>query len=490
MLKKLIVASACMMAFATGGFAEKLTKTPVDLEIYGDLESYYKLQTDYRTPLDSSDYQESINGEEAWSDGFDFRSGANNRSQQNVRAHGALTMVSRAGENKYGDTTWYNFIGVAKLTMDANDPDDNTEFDKDGAMVDKVKLGDVWVRYAPAVMLGIKVGTQTIAQTANAYAIGHKFVGDKDDDFIFYTAAVADEKPGISLDLHLSEDIELGVAMLQGMGDMSMILVGGSAKQAKNNAFWFQGKFGMFEAVLGYQAISVGGLENDATSDDANLIINQWLQEESHTMTNFVFKVDLGAFKPFFAYQAGAGNAVSNTDLSALETLNDYIDQLDAIVPGLTKYNNVRSDTQKKQFTTMGVGVIGDIGPGKLAFDYVSINTPEWGEEGYVEAGLEMDSAMHLNYGIDIAEGATITFFYNAFNAKEDSKLRSDMDAMRDNPVLVAEQETTLKALLGDASYTELIAGFNQANKGNNLGTFTQTSSSSFGVSLQMKFGN
>jgi len=321
-------------------------------------------------------------------------------------------------------------------------------------------------------MLGIKVGSQTIAQTANAYGIGHKFVGDKDDDFIFYTAAVADEKPGISVDVHLSKDIELGVGMLQGMGDLSLIVTGGASKQAKNNVVWFQGKFGMIEAIFGYQMVSVGGLENDATSDDdaADMILKQWLQEESHSLMNFVVKAKLGDFTPFLAYQSVDGKAVSNTDLSALGTANDMIDSYGLSAMGVKKYNNTLADTQKKQLSTIGIGVIGEIGPGKLAADYVMISTPEWGTEGYVAAALEMGSAMHVNYGLSLADSSTLTVFYNSYTAKEDSKLREDIDTMKNN--------------------AELFAPFAAADNSDLLKIYTHTSTSSIGVSFQMKFGN
>ncbi len=56
MFKKLLIATSCMLAMATGAFAEKLTQAPIDFEIYGTLNALYKSQTSWNAgAFDSKD---------------------------------------------------------------------------------------------------------------------------------------------------------------------------------------------------------------------------------------------------------------------------------------------------------------------------------------------------------------------------------------------------------------------------------------------------
>ncbi|MCG8339484.1 MAG: hypothetical protein MJE63_33670 [Proteobacteria bacterium] len=453
MLKKLLFTSICAVALATSGYA-------VELKINADVEAYFKQQTDHRTPLDSADWLESNGGTAAdRDDGNNFRSGANNRSSQNVRAHGNVDFIGLAGENDFDGTTWYNFIGFMRLTLDANDPDDNEGSNqlKDGNYVDKASIGDLWVRYSPAAMVGIKVGTQTVAATANAYGIGHKFVGDKDDDYIYYTAAVLDEKPGITVDLHLSKDIELGAGLIQGMGDLSAIISGGSSAEARATVAWFKGDFGLIEATVGYQTIAVGDTEPSNDTDPIDNVISKWKHEYTHTIMNAVLKVNIGDFSPFIGYQSGSGEAAkakdSNAALSALIGAANY-----------ARLNNQQDGTVRDvTLSSMTVGLLANLGPGKLAAEYTIISSPEWGEDDYVQATLEADSTIHVNYQFPIADGATITAFYNAFTAKEDDKLREDI---------------------------EFLEGLTANDAANAIAGSIYTSHSSIGLSFQMKYGN
>jgi hypothetical protein len=425
MLKKLVVASACMMAFAIGGYAEKLTKTPVDLEIYGALESVYKIQNDYRTPLDSADFAEEAVGEDYYSLGNSYRDGANNRSKQNVRAKGSLTMVARSGENDYEGKPWYNLIGVMKLTMDPNDPDYESVENKDGDSADNVGLGDVWIRYSPAVMVGVKIGTQTVAATANMYGIGYTFVGDLDGDFIYWTAAVVDEKPGISVDLHLSSDIELGVGILQGMGDFSAIVSGGGkSDESTNTVLWLDATFGPLDVLFGHQTIAVGGKDGRDADDKGEDVINQWEQKYSHSLTNAMLKFNIGDFSPFVAYQNASGTTITDTDLS---------------------------------LTTTTLGLIAkELGPGTLAFEYTSVSTPEYGEDGAVAVGLEVAGTTHLNYQVPLTDTDNLTVFYNNLATKADEKLDDAIDSGSDPTAQL----------------------------------YKTTSTTSIGVAFTMKFGN
>ncbi|MBU2510154.1 hypothetical protein KJ966_02410 [bacterium] len=475
MVKKILIASACMVSFVTCGFAEKLTRAPIDLEIHGDLEAYYKMQNDYTTPLDSADYQEAIGND--WNSGVDYRDGANNRSQQTTRGIGNLTMVARGGKNDYNGKPWYNLIGVMNLKMDANDPDYASEEKKDGAYLDNVSLGDLWIRYSPAVMVGVKIGTQSIAATANMYGIGHLFAGDIDNDFIYWTSAALIEKPGISIDLHLAEGIELGAGLCQGMGDLSAIASGGSKHESSNTVIWLDGSFGLVDIILGNQTIAVGG--TNGTGDEE--IWNQWQHEETHSLTNMVIKVNIGDFSPFFAFQQASGNKVSATDTSRFEAYNAGVGVASTFINGLEEIT-VPSTKQDIILEMMTLGLVAAIGPGKLAFEYTTISTPDFGEDGSVSVGIEANSTIHLNYEYPLTDSATLVVFYNSFEAKESENLRDSISKAEKNSEILAPY-------IGISSdIADLAAGGTAL--ANNLGAFKTSSTSSVGLAFKIKFGN
>ncbi len=475
MLKKLLVASACMMAFANGGFAEKLTQTPVNLEIYGAAEAYYKMQNDYRALLDSSDYQEALGND--WSSGANYRSGANNRSHQTARAGGSLTMVARSGENDYNGKPWYSLIGVMKLEMDVNDPDFDDGESKDGAMHDDVSLGDVWMRYSPAIMVGIKVGSQTVAATANMYGIGYSFAGDFDGDFVYWTAAVLSAKPGISVDLHLGDGLELGAGLFQGMGDFSAIVSGGSNEQANNAVVWLDGKFGFIDVLIGNQTVSVGGTDGsvDPSGDvDEEVIINRWQHESTHSLINLMFKVNIGGFSPFIAYQSASGEKIAGFDDGQFTEYNGAVSAYSFLgIYGITPPSTKR----EVSLTTSTIGLVSDVGPGKLAFEYSTIDTPDWGEDAMVTIGIEAKSSTHLNYQYPITENASLVLFYNSTETKESDVLRENISILKKNAEILDG--------LGLTSYAAQSRIF-----ANNLATFAQTSTTSVGLSIKMRFGN
>lgn len=466
MLRKMIVATSCMLALATGAFAEKLTKTPVDFEIYGTLKSTYKQQTNWRASLlDSKDRFEAagIEGE-----GSDLRHGANNRSSQNVRTKGEMLMVARAGENEYEGTPWHNMIGVMVLTLDPKDPDSSLK--SDGAMIDRVETGDVWIRYSPMVALGIKVGVQTVAGTAPAALIGHRFAGDPDDDFIFYTASVVDQKPGVTLDFHLSKDIEFGVGQLQGMGDFSSIITGGDSEQAKNNVAWFKGNFGLVEAQVGYQSIKVGEKETvDGVPDT-------WKHEYGHTLLNYTLKVNVGGFSPFYSVQTASGEKVSENPFATLNTsLSDA---------GYPTINNNTSG-RDVEMTLTTVGIVADLGDfGKVAADYTKVGDAKWGEEKTVWLATEADYITHFNWIYEITESSTVTFFYNFLASRDSDDLRADIQTMQ-NTVAAAE---ALELHKGDADQQAIYKSLLGAKV--LLESIPMTYDQSIGLELTMKFGN
>ena len=145
-----------LFSFVPLALAEKATDLPISLQVYGEVTSVFKQQTNYRTPLDSKD-RFAENGIER---GSTSRHGANNRESaidKSTRCNDFCSERRRKlldVEGKDGDV--YEFTGVFKLGYDANDPDTDDGFSKA-----RVKQEDTWIRYSPHLAVGIKVGVQS-----------------------------------------------------------------------------------------------------------------------------------------------------------------------------------------------------------------------------------------------------------------------------------------------------------------------------------------
>lgn len=336
--------------------------------LYGDLNTYYKVQDNYLTPLDSNLSSE--------------RNGANNRSTQNTRTRSVLTFLGKSGK-QYSDKN-SEFIAVFQLGVDADDPDhtDNTNSDTDWERRTAVDNKELWIRYSPIEAVGIKIGSQTIKATSTAAEV-YRYKGDFDDDFVFYAASTLSEKPGVSIDFHPSKAFEIGFAQIEGMGDGSRIASRGNTSEAKNTVLWGKGTLGIFDFGVAQQTIKVG-----STSTDADPAITHWAHQYKHTMSNVYVKARLGAFTPYVGYQTIDGD---DTDGSKIEA----------------------------SFST--IGLLATVGDGQLAVDFTKIDTPKFGDEGAIKSVVEVDHVLHLNYNYQVSDEASISFFYNAMTSKDDS---------------------------------------------------------------------
>ena len=421
MVKKLsfLIAGLFLLSAAAQAEEKGLFDGRAGFDMFGEITTYYKNQKDYHTPLDSA-----VSGN---------RNGANNRSKQTTRTKGVVTFLGKAGK-QYSENN-SEFIGVFQLSVDADDPDhpdnlyrsnknDDTEkIDKDGDRTVRLDNRDLWIRYSPIEPVGIKIGSQTIAATSAAAGI-HRYAGDFDDDFIMYAASTILDKPGISVDIHLSRDFELGVALIEGMGDGSEIATGESSAEAKNTLYWMKGKFWNFSFGIANQSIDVGG-----TEDKKDPITSHWKQKYNHTLLNAYVKVEIGPFTPYLVHQKISGDKAPNA-----------IDQNILLV----------NTKREMELTFNSVGFLAEIGPGELAVDYMVADTPEFGEDGYVAAAVELDNALHVEYKLAVADGMTISFFYNALKSKEDSKRKKKEDDYKE-----AGYATTALALLEPLEWTD-----------------------------------
>ena len=457
-MKRAFITFACLSMGIPGAFAET-GDSAMGMKLVGEINAIYKMQTDYRTPLDSND--------PLIADGFDNRDGANNRSSQNVRSTGSLTMIAKGQENKTANgNKWYGLIGVAKVKFDAQDPDYVSDEKLDGAYRDKVDLGDVWLRYAPSRAVGIKIGVQTVAATANAVGIGHTFAGDADEDFTYYTAAVLNTKPGITVDIHLSKNIEFGIGQLQGQGDLSSFVAGGSSAAANNTVAWFKGGFGLVDLTVGYQSVAVGGTETDGDGIEGKY---------KHTVLNWAAKFNVGQFSPFIGQQTISGDKTSAG--ATFESYDAAMQSLAAL--GAERLNN-KGGERAAELSLTTVGLSAGLGSkGRIVAAYTSSATPEWGEAGNAAIASEFSSTTQINYVYPISKKASLTVFYNALSIKEDSNLRDDVETATDNNAKIDTAATMNAITAAQAASLKSLSDTLDIYK---------WSSTSMGVALNVKF--
>ena len=396
-----------------------------EMKINASFETYYKSQTNYRTALD------------AWATNTGVRHGANNRASQITRAHGGLEFIGLAGDlNVPGNPSSRQFIGYAKISMDANDPDKSGK--EDGDVDQKIEADDIWIRYAPHAAVGIKIGKQTIKATANAALTG-KYVGDKDDDFVYYTAGALNGYNGIAIDAHVNENIEFGYGKIQGMGDGSQIATGGSAANSMTSVYWLDIDYDFVQFIYANQSVKAGGTDNE--SDDGG-IKNYYKNEYSHTVTNYMIKGNFAGFSPFYGVQKLSGDKVNMT----FSTLGE-------------------ARPMEATFNTVGLG--GKFGDLSFSVEQTSVDKAGYGEANYIPALLELDGARHMQISYEVYPKTSVSLFSHSVNASEDKDMRNAM--------------ATYKALaaLGSAAAASAYAG---------LENITWSSSTSSGIAFSMKY--
>lgn len=460
MLKRFVVIVTGLTLLGTGGQAENKIQLPLDFQMHGNIDAVYKIQDNYQTPLDSKD---------SYSGGNETRDGANNRASQNVRARGSLTMVAKTGEKDYNGSKWNSIIGVAQIALNPRDPDYEDDEYSDGKLGDNVTLKNVWIRYAPAAMVGIKIGVQTIAATANSVGIGYIFPGDLDSDFALFSAAALTDAPGISVDLHLSKNMEVGIGMMQGVPDLSSLVFGATSSASRNLMTWFRGDLGIVNLTSAYQMVSSGGTETDAEG------ITSYKHEFNHSVMNVTAKFDFGKIKPFVATQVAEGDSVSARSWATLDSSYNALSAL-----GAKRLNN-RLGTRDISASTNTVGLEVDLGDkGKVVAGYTQVNTGSWGENGTAEAVVEMDSTTQIAWEIPIFNGAKMSVFYHHFGTKKDNALREDIETATSNLSAVASAKA-MGAITSDSA-----ASLNEIPIA--LSAYNASSTSSMGVAFKMNW--
>lgn len=459
-------------------FAESKDRGKIQFKILGEVNSTYKMQSDYTTPLDSRDQfseDSDVNGKsdaastyfsERFSGTLD-RSGANNRSAQKTRTIGSMTFLALGGENIREDNTkWYNLIGYSQVDFNSNNPDGRI----DGTIGNSATIGDIWVRYAPVEAIGITVGKQTVEAATPARATGHLFAGDPDEDFSLYTASALNKKSGWVADIHLSKDFEFGLGQVQGMNVMTQLAVGASNETAETTVGWFKGRFDFVELTVSQQNIAVG----DKNDDSGTGVLNTYEHKYKSSLQHITAKFNISHFSPYITLQAGSGEKAS-LPFTSMATVNAAFKMVGK------KQLNVTTESRDFASTFTTVGVLGNLGCfGKLAVDYTTVSAPAWGETDMSPAAVELDSEYHIHWEYPLMKDVTLTLFYNALNVKKDNKLREDIKTIQDNKAFTAATLSgAVPTIKRDLELAETL-----------LKSHRWSSTTSMGISLNVKFGN
>jgi len=323
-MKKLIT-GLCTLALCAGSlWAED---TPVleqdySVKVSGDVNLVIKKQDAYRCPFDIPEW------------GWDQRAGASDRDTQWYRITSNITLSSGTP----GRTEWF---GVVSLAADLNNPDNNkTTFNSNGTInkynqnteIKKIELTNAFVMWRPEMLggrpLGITLGNFSIAQTANA-AYSHVFSGDPDSDFIGYTISALMTKPMIHLDIHISNDTGIGVALVKGASDFIQNSAGFDDKTAFTGVLWAEAAFKGFTLNTAYQyARGNRRISKDVSIDDSSVTYSSLRWDPKYWNSNFnallsyQYNTDRFGIKPFIGYNVQYGQEASLDEIQ--ELTQDY----------------------------------------------------------------------------------------------------------------------------------------------------------------------
>ena len=431
--------------FSTGTAYSTRVEEGVSMVFRGKIEAYQKNQTSYKTSLDYG--------------AGTIRSGADTRQYQRNRSKAELEYIvySNALHDK-NNTNTRKWIGYFRLEADFNDPDQGD----DGTIDHKFKVADGWIRYAPVIFLGIKVGKTSIVPTVNP-KMTTDFVGDFDEDFVLYGASGLSGFSGVVVDLNYhynQHKFQIGGGELQGMSKGGQIASGGtSPTKAITKVYWgtYFSKDISFQLARQYARSSLSANEERA-------------YDNHHILQNWAFKYGNGVFQPFIGEQKYWGDK-TNTYFNATQIQN----AVGVIRPSQSKC--MMDESKFGEFTLRTIGFQGKSGPLSWAFERTYSDTPPYCKRGNILPITEIDSMSHLQVSYEIEKGIDISLFNHHVYAKKDQDLRND----------IAGLEKDVQALsLIPADLSAITIPVNQYNNGLKGQTWSSTSSS--GISLRMRF--
>ena len=410
----------------------------------GKINSYYKNQDSYKTSLDYGNNP--------------IRSGADSREYQQTRSKAELEYLAfshgRHDPSNKGTSKW---IGYFRLEADFNDPDQSN----DGTIDHNFTVADGWIRYAPHIALGIKIGKTSIVPTANQ-KLTTDFVGDFDEDFVLYGASALSGFNGIAVDANYHTNghkFQLGLAQLQGMSKGGQIASGGaSATRATTKVYWGTYKSDLINLQLARQY--VGSSQNLEKREYKN----------NHIFQNWAIKYGKGIFQPFIAEQKFWGDK-TNTYWNA----NQIQAAVGNVFPSQSSCQEPESSYGELTFKTYGLQ--GSIYNLSWGYERTYSETPKYCQYGNILPITEIDYMSHFQVGYEFEKGISAFLFSHQVKTKKDERLRKDINALNNDI-------NNLNALPIDLS--AISRPVSQYNEGLNGQTWTDTKST--GLGLLMRF--
>ena len=429
--------------FPNLSFGSRKPETP-NFVLRGKIDSYYKNQNSYKTPLDYGNNP--------------IRSGADNREYQNTRTKAELEYIPYSnGLHDPNNSNTKKWVGYFRLEADFNDPDQGN----DGTIDHKLTLADAWIRWAPHIALGIKLGKTSIVPTVNP-RLSTDFKGDLDEDFVLNGASGLSGFNGIAVDVNYQDGknkYQIGLAQLQGMSKGGQIASGGaSATRSMTKVYWGTYKGDSIDLQLARQYVS------------SSQNLEKRLYNNNHIFQNWMIKYGRGLFQPFIGEQKFWG-----------EKTNVYwnADQIQSAVgnvfPSRSSCKTPESNYGKFTLTTFGFQ--GKHKSISWAYEKTYSDTPKYCDYGTVLPISEIDYMSHFQIGNEFENGISAFFFSHQVATKRDNKLRENIKSLEED----VQQLSSIPADLSAISTP--VSQYNDGLKGQ---TWTDTKSS--GIGFFMRF--
>ncbi len=440
MLKSMIAAATCLVLIASPLAA----KESVELKIEGEYQAAFKSQNDYVSLLD--------------------RSASNNRSKQYFVQTAELEFQVGYGKKEERGIEYYSWTGIAGFDFSPGDPDtaaDANDSDADTSGL-PVNFDKTYIKYKPNLALSVTLGTQSFYETDIGAA--HGYNSDIQGDFDFLRSATSVSGSGFSADYTIfsAGSHKLGIAMLDSVSGVGAFYT--SQAIVDNKVLTYHGTLGNLEIIFGYQSVAHGGTED---TDDQPGLEGHYKNENTHTEMNFAARFRIGGFMPYIGYQTVDG------DKDSVTWTSDVIDAMfstDGAWDLAKDAFGLKDETQKGSGNGIMVGLVAEIGPGRLAIDYSNWNNPDLGEEGCIWNLVDLKSVTMVEYQMPVNESVTVNLFY--YSLATDDKMTKLYKYL--------DEEATTNA---DPALQALAGGARDGIEG-----YILTDTTAMGIGLNMEF--
>ena len=413
----------------------------------GKIESYYKDQNGYKTPLDYGSGK--------------IRSGSENRNDQRVRSRLELEFIPFGGPlNIPGRGETRQWLGYSRIKFDSNDPDVNTENDDLGQSID---IENAWIRFSPFSFIGIKVGRMTMVPTINR-TLTYEFV-EREDDMTLDSANGLLNKDGVAVDLWLGEGIQVGVAELQGMSRGGRISTNGASNtRAKTTVVFTKIQKPDFAFQFARQYVR----SSQTYPDESRRYIHH------HRTQNWAFQLrTFPKFQPFIGNQRFWGEKTYRPFVSG--DIANIITST-GISPSASCLLN---ESKNGEYILRTFGFVSKLGNGGVSAERTKYDAPSYCSPNHIVVNSELDYHQHTEAWYKPFKNVKIFAFYNEAVNRENHKLRNDIDAYRQDAATLQSLPAEFQPALAPA-----IAGINSYANALEAQTYSNTTSRGLGVVL------